>query len=414
MMGFDRPPGSPHEGDASQSLSDVLQNLTGIREGPAAAFDAEPASRGPRPLPTVRSLLEEMIQRKASDIYLCTDQLPRYRVFGEVITSTQHSPDQQFMIDLVREVAGEKGLEAFLQTGDIDVSYGVSDLGRFRVNFYKQRHGIGTVFRHIPTAVPNLDDLYLPPSVAEFIDFGHGLVIVTGPTGSGKTTTLAALIKTMADRYPLHIVTVENPIEFHLDSDVSLIVQREVGLHTPSFARALKDALREDIDVLMIGELRDLETIELALKAAEMGMLVFCTLHTTNSAKAISRIIDVFPAEEQDQVRMLLAETLRGVLAQQLCLRADGPGRIACGEVLLSSPSLSYLIREGKSNQIHSTIQTGREAGMITMDQALIAHYMAGRITLQEIYDRAHRPEDLASQGLPPPPSGYPTARGSA
>lgn len=361
-----------------------------------------------RPVPTLRGLLEEMIQRKASDIYLCEGSIPSYRVYGEVVHSTQHAPDHTFMIEMIRTTAGEKGVETFLRLGDLDISYGEEGLGRFRINFYRQRKGLASVCRHIPTVIPEIDDLMLPPALGEFVDFGHGLVIITGPTGSGKTTTLASLVKTLADQQPLHILTIENPIEFHLDSDVSLIVQREVGLHTPDFTRGLQDALREDIDVLMIGELRDLETIRLALKAAEMGMLVFCTLHTTNAAKAISRMIDVFPSEEQAQVQMLLADVLRGVLAQQLCLRADGPGRIACGEILLSSPSLSYMIREGKTTQIHSMIQTGREQGMVTMDQSLVEHYKAGRITLEELYDRAHQVSDLAAQGLPPRPERQP------
>jgi len=361
-------------------------------------------ARSRRPMPTLHGLLEEMLQRKASDLYLSTDQAPRYRVYGEVLPSSQHAPDVDFMLEMVRTIAGERGLEAFLSTGDLDISYGVPKIGRFRVNVYRQRTGVGAVYRHIPTHVPHIDDLLLPPSVQEFLDIGHGLVIITGPTGSGKTTTLAALIKALADHQPQHIVTIEHPIEFILDSDVSLVVQREVELHTPSFHQALRDAIREDIDVLMIGELRDLETISLALQAAEMGMLVFCTLHTSNATKSISRIIDVFPAEEQDTVRMLLAESLRGVVAQQLVLRADGPGRLACGEVLLASPSLSYMIREGKTQQIHSAIQTGREHGMVTMDQSLVNHYLNGRITLKEVYDRAHHPEELSSMGLPPRP----------
>ncbi|MGE0488322.1 MAG: type IV pilus twitching motility protein PilT [Vulcanimicrobiota bacterium] len=355
------------------------------------------------PRPHLGRLLEEMVEREASDLYLSQGLTPSFRVFGRVVPSTHHPPDREFLMDMVRTVAGEKGLESFLQTGDLDVSYGLEKIGRFRVNIYRQRTGLGAVCRCIPTHVPELDDLHLPPALGEFVDFGHGLVIVTGPTGSGKSTTLASLVKSLADRHPLHILTIENPIEFILESDTSLIVQREVGLHTPSFRQGLRDALREDIDVLMLGELRDLETIRLALQAAEMGMLVFCTLHTHNAAKAISRIVDVFPPEEQSQVQLILADTLRGVLAQQLCLRAEGPGRIAAGELLLGSPSLGYLIREGKSNQILSAIQTGREQGMVTMDQSLVSHYEAGHITLQELHDRAHNQEDLASQGIPFP-----------
>lgn len=412
-----RPPGPsappPRPPQSSQPSPDQYPAMSPPQPSPGPARAASVVShmatatataRSRRPMPTLHGLLEEMLQRKASDLYLSTDQAPRYRVYGEVLPSSQHAPDMDFMLEMVRTIAGERGLEAFLSTGDLDISYGVPKIGRFRVNVYRQRTGVGAVYRHIPTHVPHIDDLLLPPSVQEFLDIGHGLVIITGPTGSGKTTTLAALVKALADHQPQHIVTIEHPIEFILDSDVSLVVQREVELHTPSFQQALKDAIREDIDVLMIGELRDLETISLALQAAEMGMLVFCTLHTSNATKSISRIIDVFPAEEQDTVRMLLAESLRGVVAQQLVLRADGPGRLACGEVLLASPSLSYMIREGKTQQIHSAIQTGREHGMVTMDQSLVNHYLNGRITLKEVYDRAHHPEELASMGLPPRP----------
>lgn len=412
-----RPPGPsappPRPPQSSQASPDQYPAMSPPQPSPSPARStsvvshmatATATARSRRPMPTLHGLLEEMLQRKASDLYLSTDQAPRYRVYGEVLPSSQHAPDMDFMLEMVRTIAGERGLEAFLSTGDLDISYGVPKIGRFRVNVYRQRTGVGAVYRHIPTHVPHIDDLLLPPSVQEFLDIGHGLVIITGPTGSGKTTTLAALIKALADHQPQHIVTIEHPIEFILDSDVSLVVQREVELHTPSFQQALKDAIREDIDVLMIGELRDLETISLALQAAEMGMLVFCTLHTSNATKSISRIIDVFPAEEQDTVRMLLAESLRGVVAQQLVLRADGPGRLACGEVLLASPSLSYMIREGKTQQIHSAIQTGREHGMVTMDQSLVNHYLNGRITLKEVYDRSHHPEELASMGLPPRP----------
>lgn len=350
----------------------------------------------------LRVLLEEMLDRRASDLYLAQNRVPTYRVYGEVVLSKQPPTDRDTLMEIIRTVSGEKGVEAFITTGDHDVSYGADGLGRFRINMYRQRTGLAAVCRHIPTVVPPLEELRLPGALGEFGEFGHGLVIVTGPTGSGKTTTLASLISEMAENQTRRILTIEDPIEFLLDSSRSLIVQREVGIHTPSFAQALQDALREDIDILMVGELRDLETIRLALTAAEMGMLVFCTLHTTNAAKAISRIVDVFPPEEQAQVQLLMADVLRGVLAQQLCLRADEDGRIAAGEILLSSPSLSYLIRENKTNQVHSAIQTGREAGMVTMDQSLISHFQEGLITLEELYSRAHNVDDLQAQGVPP------------
>ncbi len=362
-------------------------------------------SKVQKSMPALLSLLEEMLERKSSDIYLCSGMIPRFRVYGDVVPGTGPPTDMAFMRELVSHMLPEEAEARFYAEGDFDLAHAEPGLdARFRVNIYKQRYGIGAVFRHIPTHIPRLDDLLLPPSVHEFLDIGQGLIIVTGPTGNGKTTTLAAMMTALANAKPLHIMTIENPIEFVLKSDVSKIVQREVGTHTPEFDVALKDAMREDIDVLMVGELRDLETVAQALKAAEMGLLVFATLHTPNAPKAISRIIDVFPGEEQDQVRTQLSDNLRAVLAQQLVLRADGPGRIACGELMLASPSLSYLIREGKTNQIHSSIQTGREQGMVTMDQSMITHYLEGRITLEELFDKCHRRDEIIAQGIQPPP----------
>ncbi|MEW6278289.1 MAG: PilT/PilU family type 4a pilus ATPase [Candidatus Eremiobacterota bacterium] len=362
-------------------------------------------SRVTKSMPALLTLLEEMMERKASDIYLCSGMLPRFRVYGEVVPGSGAPTDEAFMREMVSHLVNEENEKRFYDTGDFDLAHAEPGLdARFRVNIHKQRNGVAGVFRHIPTHIPKLDELLLPPAVSDFLDIGQGLVIVTGPTGNGKTTTLASLMTSLANSKSLHIMTVENPIEFVLKSDVSLIIQREVGTHTPDFSVALMDAMREDIDVLMVGELRDLETIALALKAAEMGLLVFATLHTPNAPKAISRIIDVFPAEEQDQVRTQLSDNLRGVLAQQLVVKAEGPGRLACGELMLASPSLSYLIREGKTNQIHSQIQTGREYGMTTMDQSMINHYLEGRITLEELFDKCHRRDEIIAQGINPPP----------
>ncbi len=372
---------------------------------PVASKSGLVKSKVQKSMPALLSLLEEMLERKSSDIYLCSGLIPRFRVYGDVVPGTGPPTDMQFMRELVSHMLNEESEARFYAEGDFDLAHAEPGLdARFRVNLYKQRYGVGAVFRHIPTHIPRLDDLLLPPAVHEFLDIGQGLIIVTGPTGNGKTTTLAALMTALANAKPLHIMTIENPIEFVLKSDVSKIVQREVGTHTPEFDQALKDAMREDIDVLMVGELRDLETIAQALKAAEMGLLVFATLHTPNAPKAISRIIDVFPGEEQDQVRTQLSDNLRAVLAQQLVLKAEGPGRLACGELMLASPSLSYLIREGKTNQIHSSIQTGREQGMVTMDQSLITHYLEGRISLDELFDKCHRRDEVIAQGIQPPP----------
>ena len=245
-------------------------------------------------------------------------------------------------------------------------------LARFRVNLLSQHRGPGAVFRIIPTKILTLAELALPPVVANFARLERGLVLVTGPTGSGKSTTLAAIIDAINSTRSCHIVTIEDPIEFVHENKMALITQREIGGHTQSFAQALRAAVREDPNVVLVGEMRDLETISLALTSAEMGLLVFGTLHTTSAPKAVDRILDAFSAEEQEQIRMMLSESLAGVVAQQLLRRSDKPGRIAALEVLVGSPALANLIREGKTHQIGSHMQAGKGAGMITMDQSLV------------------------------------------
>jgi twitching motility protein PilT len=341
-----------------------------------------------------------MAAMKASDLYLSAGQSPRYRVLGEVVPSDDPPLDESYMASLVFSLLDEKARHVFEETGDYDFAYEEPGVSRFRVNLFRQRQGMGAVFRFITSQPPPLDSLQLPPIVKEFLHLEQGLVLVTGPTGSGKSTTLASLVTAMADLRRLHVLTVEDPIEYVLTSERSLITQREVGFHTPSFAQALRDALREDIDVLMVGEMRDLDTVSLALKAAEMGLLVLATLHTPTAVRAINRMIDIFPTEAQEQVRLLLADCLRAVVAQQLVRRADGQGRVACAEILLSSPSLSHTIREGKVQQVFSMMQTGREAGMVTMDQSLVNLFRQGIITEGEAFSRAHDPGYLLSQGL--------------
>ncbi|QHO70970.1 type IV pili twitching motility protein PilT [Marisediminicola antarctica] len=280
--------------------------------------------------------------------------------------------------------------EVFERDLELDFAYTVTENARFRVNFYQQRGAIGAAFRIIPTDIKTLKDLGVPDTVAAFSKLARGLVLVTGPTGSGKSTTLAALIDLVNRTRADHIVTVEDPIEFLHNNQKSLVNQREVGGDTHSFAAALKHVLRQDPDVILVGELRDLETISVALTAAETGHLVFATLHTQDAAQTIDRVIDVFPPHQQDQVRAQLAATLRGVVCQTLVKRATGKGRVVATEVLVTTPAIANLIREGKTYQIASSMQAGRELGMYTMDQHLAELVDEGKIAYASGVEKAH------------------------
>jgi twitching motility protein PilT len=272
---------------------------------------------------------------------------------------------------------------------ELDFSHSVAGRGRFRVNVFFQRGSIGAVMRAIPDHVPTLDELGMPPSVREFAGLSRGLVLVTGATGSGKSTTLASLIDLINQTRAVHVMTVEDPIEFMHRHNKAIINQREVGADTHSFAKALRQALRQDPDVILVGELRDLETMETALTAAETGHVVFATLHTQGAAQSVERVIDVFPSGQQQQVRVQMAESLQGVVAQQLLPTADGKGRVAATEVMVTTPAIRNLIRESKLHQIHSLMQSGAKHGMATMDQALANLVKAGRVTVAEAVQRA-------------------------
>ena len=270
----------------------------------------------------------------------------------------------------------------------MDFAYQLDPSTRFRVNVFKQERGAGAVFRIIPTRILSIEQLALPPQVARFAKISSGLILVTGPTGSGKSTTLAAIIDLINRSRDLHVVTIEDPIEFTHPNKRCLVHQREIGPHAASFATALRAAVREDPDIILVGEMRDLETIQMALEAAEKGMLVFGTLHTNNAAKTIDRIVNVFPSGEQEGIRQVLGETTRGILAQQLLPKVGG-GRIAALEILFGSPQVGNMIREGKTSQITSTIQTGRAVGMVTMDQSIVTHFEGGQITKEAALDKA-------------------------
>jgi twitching motility protein PilT len=336
---------------------------------------------------TIDGWLRRMLQLQGSDLHLRAGAPPLWRVHGHV----RPVPDEpalaaDLLAQLMEEVAGADRWQRFRKTNDLDFAYALGDEARFRVNFLRQHHGVGCVLRHIPARVQTLSELGAPDKLKELPHYRNGLVLVTGPTGSGKSTTLAAIIDEINRNYQRHIITIEDPIEFVHEHLLSVITQREVGTDTPAFAQALKDALREDPDVVLVGEMRDLETIALAITLAETGVLVFATLHTNSAAKTIDRVIDVFPPGRQQQVRTMLATSLRAIVAQQLLRRADGKGRIAAHEILISSTGVANMIREGHSEKIPSYIQSGRNQGMVTMDGSLQKLVQDKLITGEEAY----------------------------
>ncbi|GIX48243.1 MAG: twitching motility protein PilT [Candidatus Tectimicrobiota bacterium] len=342
-----------------------------------------------RPAPTaIDALLRQALEHGASDLHLRVGMPPRIRVHGQLrplpgAEAPWH--DGQGLLELLDAEQRQR----FQAGHELDCAYEIPGVARFRVNVLRQRNTIGAVFRVIPSHIRPLEELGLPPVVFELARLEQGLVLVTGPTGCGKSTTLAAIIDYINRESHKHIVTIEDPIEFVHSNKKSLITQREVGRDTLSFAAAVRAVLREDPDIILIGELRDLETISLAITAAETGHLVFGTLHTRTAASTVDRLIDVFPPAQQGQIRTMLAETLKGVIAQQLLLRADGQGRLPAVEILIGTPAVANLIRDGKTYQIPSVIQTGRREGMQTMDQAILELLRQKRITPQEAYRKA-------------------------
>lgn len=337
----------------------------------------------------IDKFLQYMEQNDVSDMHLTADMKPLMRVHGSLLPLGEKAYTNEVLERILFEILNEEQMKKFEDTSDLDFAYELEGVSRFRVNYFMQQRGIGSVFRAIPAKILSVEELGIPDTILKFAELSMGLVLVTGPTGSGKSTTLAAIISYINEMRSDHILTIEDPVEFVHTSKKCLVNHRQVGTHTKSFSLALRAALREDPDVILIGELRDLETMELAITAAETGHLVFATLHTSSAPKTIDRIIDAFPADQQSQIRVMLSESLKGVICQQLLKRSDKPGRIAALEILVVTQAISNLIREGKIFQIPSAMQTGKQFGMQLMDEAILEFYDQKIIDADEAYLKA-------------------------
>lgn len=331
----------------------------------------------------IDELFKLVVKQGASDLHLTTGSPPSLRINGEIEKLEYRDLTHDECKALILEILTEDQRRKFSETWDLDCAYSVPNVGRFRCNIFLQRKGIGAVFRYIPDQIRTMEELNVPKSISEILKNNQGLILVTGPTGSGKSTTLAAMINELNETQKLHILTLEDPIEFVHPNKKSIVNQREISTNTKSFASALKAALREDPDVILVGEMRDPETIALALKAAETGHLVFGTLHTMTAPKTIDRIIDSFPEEQQNQVRSMLSESLRAVVTQMLIPKLGGRGRVAAHEILVNNIAIGNLIRENRIFQIRSTMQTARAEGMQTMDDALTKLMQEAQISIE-------------------------------
>ena len=342
-------------------------------------------------------ILKEAKEKKASDIHLVVGKPPMFRINGKL----QEFGEERLMPDSTKEliysILNEEQRVKFELEKELDFSFGVQGMGRYRANIHYQRETIAAALRAISTTVPKMEDLNLPSVLKSFTEYKNGLVLVTGPTGSGKSTTLATMIDEINRNKHEHIITIEDPIEYLHRHDKSLVEQREIGTDTSTFAQALRYALRQDPDVILIGELRDLETIVAALTAAETGHLVFGTLHTRDAAQTVDRIVDVFPHEQQQQIRLQLSNSLKGIVSQQLIPNKDGNGMELAYEILVGTPAIGNLIREAKTHQIYSMIQTGSKFGMRTMDSVLKELFQGGKISASEFDKRMRSPDSISN-----------------
>ncbi|HWD41743.1 MAG TPA: type IV pilus twitching motility protein PilT [Fimbriimonas sp.] len=343
----------------------------------------------------IDELLHIVVDRNASDLHICQASPPIIREDGKLKRLNFESFSPQHTQRMMYDIISDENINKFETTLELDFSYTLPKRARFRVNMYRDKGAVAAAFRLIPQKIPTVQDLNLPPLLNTICEKPRGLILVTGPTGSGKSTSLAAMINHINTNFAHHIITIEDPIEYLHTHKNSVINQREVGSDTKSFNNALRASLREDPDILLVGEMRDVETISLAITAAETGHLVFATLHTNNAAESVDRMIDVFPPGQQEQIRVQLSNNLVAIVSQQLLARVGAPGRVPANEIMIASPAIRNLIREAKSHQIPSMIQTSGNMGMITMDQCLRDLYIKGFISLDDAMSRCQNPEEL-------------------
>lgn len=343
----------------------------------------------------MQELLTLMYERKASDLHLTSGAAPVLRIDGTLVPTHYPKLTPDVCKNLIYQLLTEEQIKKFESMNELDISFGVKGIGRIRMNVYKQRGAIGAALRLIPVKIPTFEELGLPAVVYEFMKLTKGLILITGPTGTGKSTTLASMVEYLNENKHLHIITIEDPIEYVFHHNKSIINQREVGSDTNSFAEALRRVLREDPDVILIGEMRDLETVQAALNIAETGHLVLSTLHTSDAPSTINRIIDIFPPHQQQQVKTQLSFVLEGVISQILIPKARGGGRVLACEVLVATAAVKNLIREGKVEQVYLAIQTGGKYGMQTLNQSLADLFLKGLITYQDALTNSREPEEL-------------------
>jgi twitching motility protein PilT len=378
------------------------------------------ASARPQPMDDahIDDLLRSMVEKGASDLHIAVGIPPIVRVDGALVPLPFEKVSSQDSQRLIYDILTDEQIQRFETELELDFSYQLARLARFRVNVFRDKGNVALAFRQIPQKIPTLAELNLPGVLLEMTRLPRGLVLVTGPTGSGKSTTLAAMINQINTETGRHIITIEDPIEYLHNHRTSIINQREVGQDTKEFKNALRAALREDPDVILVGEMRDLETMQMAVSAAETGHLVFATLHTNSAATSVERIVDSFPPGQQEQVRLQLSNNLQAILCQQLIPRANQPGRVCCMEIMRASPAIRNLIRESKAHQITSMIQTSANLGMTTMDQSLRDLYVRGVISFEEAMTRAMNPTELEkmirtqTSPLPGQPGSLPSGRG--
>ncbi|HUQ10391.1 MAG TPA: type IV pilus twitching motility protein PilT [Steroidobacteraceae bacterium] len=339
-------------------------------------------------MPVIDDYLKMVLSKKGSDLHFLAGDPPRIRLYGDLQPLQPEKLDKDFVQQTLYEIMPKTATKRFEEHDGADFAYNMGELGRFRVNVMRQINGMGAVMRAIPSKPVTLEQLNLPSAIHQLCRANNGLILVTGKTGSGKSTTLAAMIDDINARVKGHILTIEDPVEFVHQRKNCLISQREVGVHTKGFAAALQSGLREDPDVVLVGELRDYETISIAVTAAEMGILVMGTLHTNGAAQTVDRMVNVFPADKQSHVRTMLSTSLRGVVSQQLLQKADKSGRVAALEILVNTPAVSNLIRQGKLDQLETTMQSGSQFGMRTMDSAIEALLNSRQITGKEAYKK--------------------------